>query len=256
MPPYRSRIQTLVVLTLLCQLGIASMAHAGQIVYKLVVFLDPRETGASPISGSIAGKPFGGTGHDVVMTFTFTGNTDNVVPFSAPVVGVENLMGTASVQVNSASTGALLSEATFLPAAGIFVSADNTNGGLGFGSFGALPSSPAFPGNPVYPYGANFIFPLTASYDLVTDGYIELYNNTSCVGFPFACQPGAPLPTTAGDLIVNPEFGDGFALFFAEPRATSFASFSAGTVLTTTGDITMDGKFSLGRGSHGINPLT
>jgi hypothetical protein len=172
------------------------------------------------------------------------------------VSGAENLLGSASVQINSATSGALLAHATFLPAAGIFVSVDNTNGGLGFGSFGALPSSPAFPGNPVYPYAANFIFGLNSSYDLVTYEDLELYNNVSCINFPFVCAPGAPLPTNVGELVVNPVFGDGFALFFARPAAFSFRSFNAATTTSTTGVVKISGSFSLASGRGPLNPVT
>jgi hypothetical protein len=233
--------------------GIASLAQAAPIAYDLVVFVDPRETNAAPISGLIGSHPF----EKVVMTFLFSGDTANVIPFSQPVSGAENLLGTASVQINSATTGALVYRANFLPAAGIFVSVDNTNGGLGFGSFGALPSSPAFPGNPVYPYAANFIFGLTSSYDLLSYEYIELYNNVSCVGFPFsACSPGTPLPTDKGALVINPVSGDGFGLFFARQRAVPFRSFNAATSLTTSGVLKMRGGFALADGRRHVDPAT
>jgi hypothetical protein len=240
-------------LLLAMALGIASIAQAAPITYDLVVFVDPRETNSTPISGLIGNHPF----DRVVMTFLFSGDTANVIPFSVPVSGAENLLGTASVQINSGTTGALVFRGNFLPAAGIFVSVDNTNGGLGFGSFGALPSTPAFPGNPVYPYAASFIFGLTSSYDLISYEFIELYNNISCVGFPFAaCSPGTPLPTDKGALVINPVSGDGFGLFFARQRAFPFRSFNAATSLTTSGVLKMSGGFALANGRRHVNPAT
>lgn len=254
----RARVRSVRWTALFLAMGLAwaALVRAAPIVYAMVVFVDPRETNFAPISGTLNGTAFGGAGKDVVMTFTFIGDTTDVIPFNSPVVGAENLLGSSSVQINSATSGGLLARTRFLPSAGIFVSADNTNGGLGFGSFGALPSSPGFPGNPVYPYAANFIFGLTSSYDLVTYEKLVLYNNVSCINFPFACSPGAPLPTAAGSLVVNPVFGDGWALFFARPQAFLFGSFSAGTSVSASGVMTMSGSFSLASGRRSLNPET
>lgn len=252
----RVRLALSMALYLAMGLAWAALARAAPIVYTMAVFVDPRETNFAPISGTLNGTAFGGAGNNVVMTFTFTGDTTDVIPFTSPVVGAENLLGSSSVQINSASSGQLLARTKFLPTAGIFVSVDNTNGGLGFGSFGALPSSPGFPGNPVYPYAANFIFGLTSSYDLVTYEKLVLYNNVSCINFPFVCSPGAPLSTLAGPLTINPEFGDGWALFFARPQAFLFGSFNAGTSVSTSGVMTMSGSFSLASGRGPLNPKT
>jgi hypothetical protein len=243
-------------LPLLLLSAMATPAQASPIVYKLVVFVDPREAPApAPISGSVGPRSFGGAGHDVVMTYTLESDTSDVVNFTAPVAGAENLTGTASFQINRAGTGTLVAKGTFQPGAGVYVSVDHANHGLGFGSSGAQPGTAQFPGNPVYPYAANFVYNGTyPDYDLVQPADILLYNNVSCVGFPGACSAGAALASSAGDLVVNPVNGDGFGLFFAAPKLVSFASFDAPTRLSTSGRLHMRGRFTLGDGNDGIDP--
>ena len=96
----------------------AAPIRAAPIAYTMVVFVDPRETNFAPISGTLNGTAFGGAGKNVVMTFTFTGDTTDVIPFTSPVVGAENLLGSSSVQINSATSGRLLTRTKFLPSAG------------------------------------------------------------------------------------------------------------------------------------------
>jgi len=140
---------------------------------------------------------------DAFITFTLEGDTDNVIPFSVPNSdGYENLFGTATVTVTDENL-VTLAQGTFLPSAGIFVSVDNTNAGIGFGSFGVLPTSSNFPGQAVYPAGLNTS---VGSYDLKSDFNVSGHA-ISCVGFPGQCGSAIPLPTTAGDFYLNPGSG-------------------------------------------------
>jgi hypothetical protein len=187
--------------------------NATSIDYTLVV---TNFTGDLGPSGTIGGMSFGG---NAVLTFTFQGDTSNVVPWSVTVPnptttvsGFEILQGTASFEVTDASTGAALAQGTFLPSAGIFVSVDNSNNSMGFGSFAvANQNDPNFPGNPTYPYGLAFGTGLN-TYDMKSNFTVPLSDGAlvfSCIGFPQSspinsnCQAPVALPTTAGDLVVD-----------------------------------------------------
>jgi hypothetical protein len=215
----------------------APKINATPITYTLTVTSFPGDVGPS---GTLDGSPvggntvsFGGTNGDAVLTFTFEGNTSNVVPWSVTVPnttttvqGYEILMGIASFQVTDANTNAALAQGTFLPSAGIFVSVDNTNTSMGFGSFAvANQNDPSFPGNPTYPYALAFGTGLD-TYDLQNNFTVPLSEGDlvfSCVGFPQSspvnsnCLPSVALPTTAGDLYVDvsPAFHDQTGSFTA-----------------------------------------
>src|ERR1700742_2068680 len=68
-------------------------------------------TAAGPITGFLGEVPVGGTSRlfpTNVITFTFVGDTSNVVPFTlGPVHGWENLIGSASITVTDYATGAV-----------------------------------------------------------------------------------------------------------------------------------------------------
>lgn len=171
-------------------------------------------------SGKLGNLNFGGTSEhpNVNLIFTFEGNTHDVVPFNVKTtkravndgVGWEILAGTASVTVQDAQTMQTLAQGTFVPGARVFVSVDNGNRGIGFGSFGGLPSDSPFPPpnfEPVYPY-AQFLAPPT---DLVSNYKASADWALSCAGFagapgtpgPGNCNLPLPLGTTAGILIIN-----------------------------------------------------
>jgi hypothetical protein len=182
------------------------------------------QTGTSPITYSLELSPgwalnSGSLGNvqfsNADIRLFFVGDTSNVIPFTkSGVSGYEILAGTATVVITD-SSGTLLAEGGFLPEAGIFVSVDNRNGGVGFGSFGVPPWDPGFPNRPVYPMGL-MIIPIPASpYDLKSA--ISVSGQViSCVIFPLtssnACSgEGVPLPTTAGPLIlysISPNLSD------------------------------------------------
>jgi hypothetical protein len=128
------------------------------------------------------------------------------------VPGHEILVGTGSVTVSDLSSGTTVASGTFLPADGIFVSIDNQNGGVGFGSAGALPTSRGFPGNPAYPIGVP-ISPTDPdiAYDLKSDMTFSSLQTLACFGFPFSCNAPTPLATTGGELILGAA-GDVFSL--------------------------------------------
>jgi hypothetical protein len=172
-------------------------------------------TAEGPIMGALGGAPIGGMNGIVptdVITFTFVGDTSNVVPFIlGPVHGWENLIGTASTTVTDYATQAVIAQGAFLPSDRIFVSVDNVNGGVGFGSAGASPSDAGFPGNPVYPFGlVSQDDPAVFTYDLQSHIAFNSLESISCLGFPGACQAPIALATTAGDLVFGAA-GDQFA---------------------------------------------
>jgi hypothetical protein len=167
-------------------------------------------TATGPITGSLGGVPIGGPGE--LLTFTFVGDTTKVLSFTSPLTGHEILEGTASVMVTDIGTGTTVASGTFLPGDGIFVSIDNVNGGVGFGSAGALPGTGGFPGNPAYPLGV----PISSAdpnigYDLKSNMTFSSADTLSCLGFPGSCIIPTGLATTSGALVLGAE-GDPFSL--------------------------------------------
>ena len=170
-------------------------AHAEPITYTF--------TAEGPITGTLGGVAIGGMTGDLptdVITFTFVSDTSDVQPFTlGPVHGFENLVGTASITVTDYSTQAVVAQGAFLPSDGIFVSIDNVNGGVGFGSDGASPSDPSFPGNPAYPFAlVPDDEPAVFTYDLQSNIAFNSLSSLSCLGFPGACNAPTALATTAG----------------------------------------------------------
>lgn len=181
-------------------------------------------------SGSLGTVGFGGNNRQAKLVFTLEGNTMNVVPFNVKTtkhavndgVGFETIVGTATVTVLDAATSQVMAHGTFLPEAGIFVSIDNGNRGIGFGSFSANPADPRFPGDieVAYPY-ALFLAPetdLRSNYNAAVNGPRPA---GSCAGFngrkgtrgPGNCNVPPPLPTDAGPLVINSDT-------FAEPQTS------------------------------------
>ncbi len=165
-------------------------------------------TAEGPIAGTLGGVAIGGMTGDLptdVITFTFSSDTSDVVPFTlGPVHGWENLVGTGSITVTDYATQDVIAQGAFLPSDAIFISVDNVNGGVGFGSAGASPSDPGFPGNPAYPFalvptGDSTVF----NYDLKHDVVFNTPLSLSCLGFPGNCAAPSALATTAGDLVLG-----------------------------------------------------
>jgi len=173
--------------------------------------------------GSLGTVQFGtGTdaAHPVVdLVFSFEGNTENVVPFFADrpclpncpndgiyaAPGFLNAIGSASITIKEHATGNVLAQGKFLPSAGIFVSVDQGNKGIGFGCFGVIPPDPAFPDKiePLYPYA-------------LVHASTDLKSNFSASGLGFsASSKSLQLPTTAGVLVINTDSFNTSASFSA-----------------------------------------
>jgi hypothetical protein len=136
---WKNRYAQLTAALLILAVVFTPNANADGITYTLQVMGFPGDVGPS---GSVGSVSFGGANTNDVLAFTFQGDTSNVVPWSVTVPnptttvsGFEILVGTASFKVTDGNTGAALAQGTFLPSAGIFVSVDNTNASIGFGSF-------------------------------------------------------------------------------------------------------------------------
>jgi hypothetical protein len=156
-----------------------------------------------PIAGTLGDMAIGGM--DQILTFTFVSDTTDVQPFTfGDVHGWEDLVGTASITVTDAHSDAILAQATFSQFDGIFISVDNKNGGVGFGSDGSIPTDPSFPGNPAYPFalvptGDSTVF----NYDLKHDVVFTDTLSISCLGFPGNCITPIPLATSAGPFVLG-----------------------------------------------------
>jgi PEP-CTERM motif len=183
-------------------------------------------TAEGPITGTLGGTPIGGmTGDDPtdIIEFKFLSDTSDVTPFVlGNVHGWEALTGTGSVTVRDFQTSDIVAQGAFLPSDHIFVSIDNVNGGIGFGSGGVSdPSDPAFPGAPAYPFAMASNDPGISTYDLDTFRVFTSANSLSCFGFPGPCITPIALATTAGDLIFgaagNPFNQTDFGEFAANP---------------------------------------
>src|SRR5262249_13377910 len=127
-------------------------------------------------------------------------------------------------------------------------------------------NSPSFPGEPVYPYALNpgdppaglDVYDLTSNFSIPAD--LISYNNAlSCVGFPNPCGSPKALPTSAGNLYINPDccfIGLSNASFSAQIQPLiPFSAFNTKAEVTGATNFQVNGRFSLGTGSDGINPL-
>src|SRR6201996_4075916 len=134
-------------------------ALADPITYKFTVI-----GGAEPIPGSgnvtgftatLDGQVIVAADDNDVITFTFTADTSTVTPFSITnAYGFTNSVGTGSFSIVNNDTMQTVEQGTFLPSDNIFVSVDNKNGGVGFGS--NFDSGAGFPGDAAYPLGIEF----------------------------------------------------------------------------------------------------
>jgi PEP-CTERM motif len=185
-------------------------------------------TAQGPITGTLGGVAIGGvTGDDPtdVIEFKFLSDTSDVTPFTAGNVhGWEALTGTGSITVRDFQTSTIVAQGAFLPSDDIFVSIDNVNGGIGFGSGGS-----SFPGAPAYPFGiAQTNDPAINTYDLSSFHVFTSTSALSCFGFPGGCSAPPALATTAGDLIFGAagnqfdpaDFGEFVANPFTPPPAS------------------------------------
>lgn len=237
---------------------------------------------AGNASGTLNGKPF--TNADVQLDFF--GDTSTVQHFSVPnppgkgnTSGYINLTSTSAtfgIYEFDSATGSYTTVGTgnFLPAAAIYVSVDNTNGGIGFGSFGVPPGHAGFPGQPVYPGGilvpACCVTPNVTKYDLRSNFFVSAYQ-LGCYGFPGTCRAAKPLATTAGPLVLNQITvgtpGQFNAQVFQYAAAQPMSSLSASVVVQplasgSTGAFfefnrfKVQGTFVLGDGADSVDPAT
>jgi hypothetical protein len=233
-------------------------AHAGGIKYTLTVY-------GGNTAGSIGGHAF----TQGIMVLTFTGDTDDIIPFDVPATatlkgarGHVLLTGEATVFIYDLATNASYN-ATFLPSAGIYVGVDNTNYGFGFGSGGVPPTlngipNPAFPGSTGYPQLFTQGVGILGSWNLA--GPLPTLNGwgVSCTAYPFTCaDPGPPLATTKGNLILNHQTNASASLE-VQRMSIPFSSFSATASgsLVTSGHFTLTGTFALGGGGETFDPAT
>jgi PEP-CTERM motif len=176
-------------------------ALADPIIYKFTV----QGPGVGPVPGFTAtldGVPIGGG--DDVITFTFTADTSTVQTFSVfKAFGFTNSVGTGSFSIVDQDTMEVVAGGTFLPEDKIFVSVDDMNGGVGFGS--NFDSGAGFPGVP-----SDAAYPLGIEFDAATT-YVDFRDpigvfgtaSLSCAGFPDACVAPPGLATTDGELVIG-----------------------------------------------------
>jgi hypothetical protein len=274
-----ARLLELALAVIVSVLASSSRVDAVPITYTMVI------EHASGQLGSLAIDPV-----NHYLRFTFQGDTQDVAQwaFTAtyPTSGYQIRAGTASVEVLDHTSSAVVARATFAPEDGIFVSIDNLNQGIGFGSFGvATPNASSF-GEPIYPYAiaAGYVTPgPLRSFDLKSDFQLcqpqgltcpfsvpgPGYDARSCVGnVEIPC--GAPIALTmssgSGPLTVN-QYGPcgdtqhpcptGYFSAVTHP-VVPFTAFHATVLFVGEPPHTfvLQGGFTLGAASNGINPLT
>jgi PEP-CTERM motif len=153
--------------------------------------------------GMLGDASIGGDGEQI--RFTFVSDTTEVKQFTFddgspdPVKGFYNADGVSSFTITD-KFGSVIAQGDFLPSDDIFVSMDQKNGGIGFGS-GVSSDGTGFPGNPAYPLGMPIDATAISTYTLQSPAALEVHDRLrSCVGFPFGCSAPLSLATTVGDL--------------------------------------------------------
>jgi hypothetical protein len=262
--PARGRI--LAALLLASSLAAPSLARAVPITYTLFV-------GGGNATGSVGSLDASGqctapactAFSNAYVTLTFDGDTADVFTFTVPgpngdVTGAEISQGTATFAIVDFSH--VIAQGTFLPGAGIFVSVDQTNDGVGFGSHALPLGDPGFPGEPVYPYALLTSKDAVAGYDLGKSDTVNDFFRPgfaiSCLGFgvgPCEADPTRlALPTTAGDLVLyNVNIASASFTAHPHPAVTPFAAFDA-SVEIRGGSFQVQGRFTLDPASDGIDP--
>jgi len=207
----------------------ATRLSADIIEYSATSFAPAARLGATTLDSCPAQNPV-----CVEVTIRFLADTANIIPFNVPgAAGFEILIGDGRVDLFNDQTGDSLS-ANFLPNQ-IFVSVDQTNSGIGFGSV-VGPTYPlgVYAGTPSIPY---------ASYNL--NGAFALGNAFAWFCPAGTCtlgQAGPDLATDKGGLSITPTGPVGGSSFFAsvievtpttpEPATTALvAAAIAGLVL-------------------------
>jgi hypothetical protein len=260
---------------LVCASSLPVPVHANSVWYEVDLW-------AGNASGTLNGKHFS----NADIQLDFFGDTSTVLPYSVAnptppggkTSGYVNLTSTSAtfgIYSFNPSTGTYttVGTGTFEPSARIYVSVDNTNGGIGFGSFGVKPGQAGFPGQPVYPGSilvpACCVTPNVTKYDLKSTFFVDAYQ-ISCWGFPGTCRTGNALATTAGPLVLNQITvgtpGDFNAQVFQYAAVQPMTSLSASVAVQplTSGPtgasglhrFSVQGTFQLGDGAEGVDPAT
>ena len=185
-------IKRIAALALVAATLVVPRIWADTVSYSATSFAPAASLGSTTFAPCPAGNPV-----CIEVTINFIADTANIVPFSVPgASGFENMVGQGSVQLFDDQTGGQPVTANFAPNQ-IYVSVDQTNGGIGFGSA----SGPTYPlgvyaGTPSIPY---------SSYNLAS-------NFTLTGGFAWFCPPGTctlgqagpNLATDQGALSITP----------------------------------------------------
>ncbi len=207
---------------------LASQSHAVPVTYTENVF---------STSGALGDLKFSGQR----VQFTFNGDTDNIFNYTVDgptrsSTGYINHQGTTAVTLYDTDFVTVLVSAIFLDA--VFVSVDNTFGGIGFGS----ELNHAY--EPLYPY--SLFAPSSnpdslASYNLASELFFSSYA-LSCVGFEHGSCVNRG--SSAADYTLTTTAGD----FYMQWDGIQTATFSA---LTSTFEVPEPGAmvlFALGSG--------
>ncbi|HTT11215.1 MAG TPA: PEP-CTERM sorting domain-containing protein [Burkholderiaceae bacterium] len=231
-----ARLLALLAIFLIACTATPTDSRAAAITYTFTVsgcdpLFTPTETGGTCATGTIDGTSFSiSRFNSSTLTFTYTGDTANILPWSldaGTVSGYELLGGVATVSLFD-SNGALLVTDTFTAADQMFVDIHNQAYGIGLGSGGAAPSDPSFPGDPSYPVG--FYNSALTTYNMATSigPLVGSANNCSGPDFPSSCLATAPsLALTSGGSFL---FNTPYPIPYGDFSGTFSAAVAASTV--------------------------
>ena len=210
--PFATATRRLAALAILSTALAAPSMRADIISYSATSFTNTASLGGTTLDSCPTGNPV-----CVEVTIYFLADTANIVPFSVVgASGFENFTGSGRVQLFNDQTGDLLT-ANFDPGQ-IFVSVDQTNGGIGFGSAAGGPTYPlgVYGGTPSIPY---------ASYDLRSA--MTLSN-----GFAWFCPTGT---CTLG--VAGPDLATDQGALSITPVGPVFGSSFSATVIEVTNPV-------------------
>lgn len=193
------RVAVLALLTVTCA---APSLWANIIAYQATSFAPAASLGSTNLGSCPTGNPV-----CVEVTINFVASTATIVPFSvAGASGFENFVGQGSVNLFNDQTGQSLS-ANFVSGQ-IYVSVDQTNGGIGFGS-AVGPTYPlgVYAGTPSIPYSSYNL----ASAVTLTNGFAWFCPAGTCT---LGVQ-GPGLSTDQGLLTITPTGPVAGSSFFA-----------------------------------------
>lgn len=251
-------------LLLLTAFAASAKLNAAPANYGFILVGQNAQPGFAEIQGpivQIGSNTYGGIGKEVIVVLNFAGDTADVQPWSfAGAAGYEIRRGVASFIVYNASNGTVLANGSFDASAGMYVSIDNVNGGVGLGSQAVWPATAGgFPGQPAYPYA--HVFSTPSAYDLKstfsTIGFPDQFTGAlSCTGFPGPCGAPTSLPLSDGEFftMLLPTANIENTFIANVLPLVNFSNFGAQTTLGSGSSFTVKGNFKLGRMSNGINP--